>query len=54
LIGKTININGASYEVVAAPSSNMLYTLTNTGTQTGVPYSAYISAVPVGVVGKKQ
>jgi len=54
LVGKTININGVTYEVVAAPSSTVLYTLTNTGTQTGVPYSAYIAASTPGVLNKKR
>ncbi len=54
LVGKTININGSSYEVVAAPSTSTLYTLTNTGTQTNVPYSAYIPPSSPGVLGKKQ
>ena len=54
LVGKTISINGTNYEVVAAPSGNLLFTLTNTGAQTAVPYSAYISPSAPGVLGKKQ
>ncbi len=54
LVGKTININGTNYEVVAAPSQNLLYTLTETGTQTNVPYSAYIPPSTPGVLGKRQ
>lgn len=54
LVGRTININGTNYEVAAVQSSSVLYTLTNTGTQTNVPYSAYIPPAPTGVIGKKQ
>jgi hypothetical protein len=54
LIGKSININGTVYEVVAAPSQTVLYTLTNTGSQTNVPYSVYIAPTTPGVIGKKQ
>jgi hypothetical protein len=54
LVGKTITINGTNYEVAAVQSASVLYTLTNTGNQTGVPYSVYIPPAPTGVLGRKQ
>jgi hypothetical protein len=54
LVGQTIIINGTKYTIAAVSSQNMLYTLSNPGTNTNAPYSIYVPPVPPGVLTKKQ